>query len=140
MVFPGAKRGAVLRRVRTPADIHHESWRRPLSDAVRSLTHGGNFLLLLNVGVFVVVGAAALLGPVRLEYKIYAIAAMCLFLTKHTEPLLQSTTRYSLAVFAAYPALSAKFGRGLPFASVLLIAAALNLLLFRTFLDWGLVI
>lgn len=111
-----------------------------VSDTIRYLAHGGNFLLWLNAGVFVIVGAAALMSTVRLEYKIYAIAAMCLFLTKHTEPLLQSTTRYSLAVFAAYPALSAKFGRGLPFASVLLIAAALNLLLFRTFLDWGLVI
>jgi hypothetical protein len=112
-------------------------------DAVRSLAHGGDFLLQLNAGVFVIVGAAAILpsrklGPVRPEYRIYAVAAMCLFLTKHTEPLLQSTTRYSLAVFAAYPALSARFGWGLPFASLLLIAAALNLLLFHAFLDWGL--
>jgi len=108
-------------------------------DAARSLLHGGDFLLLSNAGVFVVVGAAALLGPVRSEYKIFAVAAMCLFLTKHTEPLLQSTTRYSLAVFAAYPALAARFDRGLPFAFLCLMAAALNLLLFRTFLDWGLV-
>jgi hypothetical protein len=102
--------------------------------------HGGNLLLLFNAGVFVIVGVAALMRPVRPEYKIYAVAAMCLFLTKHTEPLLQNTPRYSLAVFAAYPALSARFGPGLPFASSLLIAAALNLLLFRAFLDWGLVV
>jgi hypothetical protein len=111
-----------------------------VSDAVRSLVRGGDFLLLLNVGVLIIVGAAAFMRPVRPEYKIYAIAAMCLFLTKHTEPLLQSTTRYSLALFAAWPALSARLGRGLPFAFSLLIAAVLNLLLFRTFLDWGLAI
>jgi hypothetical protein len=108
-------------------------------DTVRSLLHGGDFLLLLNAGVFVVVGAAALISPVRSEYKIFAVAAMCLFLTKHTEPLLQSTTRYSLAVFAAYPALAARLRQGLPFAFLCLMTAALNLLLFRTFLDWGLV-
>jgi hypothetical protein len=111
-----------------------------VSDAAWSLLHGGNILLLLNAGVFVVVVAAALMGPVRPEYKIYALAAMCLFLTKHTEPLLQSTTRYSLAIFAAWPALAVKIGRGLPFACLLFFAAALNLLLFRTFLDWGLVV
>jgi hypothetical protein len=89
--------------------------------------HGGNLLPLFNAGVFVIVEVATglpsrELRPVRPEYKIYAVAAMCLFLTKHTEPLLQSTTRYPLAVFAAYPALSARFGRGLPFASSLLMA------------------
>jgi hypothetical protein len=111
-----------------------------VSDAVWSLAHGGNLMLVLNTGVFVIVGAAALMHPVRFEYKIYALAAMCLFLTKHTEPLLQSTTRYSLAVFAAYPALAARCGPVLPYAALLLVAAALNLMLFRAFLDWGLVI
>jgi hypothetical protein len=111
-----------------------------VSDAIMSLAHGGNILLLLNAGIFAVIGTAALTGPVRFEYKLYAVAAMCLFLTKHTEPLLQSTTRYSLAVFAAYPALSARLGRGLPFAFVVFIAVALNLLLFQTFLDWKLAV
>jgi hypothetical protein len=111
-----------------------------VGDAVWSLAHGANFLLLLNAGIFIVVGAAALMRPAQFEYKIYAVAAMCLFLTKHTEPLLQSTTRYSLAVFAAYPALSARLGPVLLYISLLLVAAALNLMLFRAFLDWGLVI
>lgn len=109
-------------------------------EAVMSLIHAANPLLMLNVGVFVLVGAAALTGPVRFEYKLFAIAALCLFLTKHTEPLLQSTTRYSLAVFAAYPAFAARLGQGLPYALIVFIATALNLLLFRTFLDWGLVV
>jgi hypothetical protein len=97
-------------------------------------------LLLVNICIFTVVAAAALTSQVRFEYKVYAFAAMCLFLTKHTDPLLQSTTRYSLAVFAAWPALSERLGRGLSLNSVLFIAAALNLLLFRTFLDWGLAV
>jgi Gpi18-like mannosyltransferase len=136
-----------IRHFPSPTQIYRTYWATTtvapwitVSDAARSLAHGGNFLLLLNAGVFVMVGVAAVMRPVRPEYRIYAVAAMCLFLTKHTEPLLQSTTRYSLALFAAYPALSTRFGRGLTFASLLLIAAALNLLLFRTFLDWGLVV
>lgn len=110
-----------------------------LGEAVGVLAQTGNRLLLMNLGIFVIVGVAALMRPVRLEYKIYAVAAMCLFLTKHTQPLLQSTARYSLTLFAAYPVLSAKL-KGLSFACLLLICAVVNLFLLLTFLDWGLVI
>jgi len=111
-----------------------------LGEAIRALAHSGDRLLLVNLGIFAVIGVAALMRPVRFEYKIYAIAAMCLFLTKHTQPLLQSTTRYSLSLFAAYPAISAKLNGGLSFAVLLLICAVVNLFLLLTFLDWGLVI
>jgi hypothetical protein len=111
-----------------------------LGEAIRALARGGDRLLLLNLGIFAVVGAAALMRPVRIEYKIYAIAAMCLFLTKHTQPLLQSTTRYSLSLFAAYPPISARFNGGISFACLLLVCAIVNLFLLLTFLDWGLVI
>jgi hypothetical protein len=111
-----------------------------LGEAIRALAQSGDRLLLLNLGIFAVVGVAALTRSVRFEYKIYAMAAMCLFLTKHTQPLLQSTTRYSLTLFAAYPVLSAKLNGGLAFAFVLLVCAILNLFLLLTFLDWGLVI
>jgi hypothetical protein len=111
-----------------------------LGQAIRDLAHSGDRLLLMNLGIFAVVGAAALMRPVRFEAKTYAIAAMCLFLTKHTQPLLQSTTRYSLSLFAAYPAISAKLNGGLSFAALLLICAVVNLFLLLTFLDWGLVI
>jgi hypothetical protein len=136
-----------IRHLPSAAQVYRTYWATTtvapwttMSDAVRSLAHGGNLLLLLNAGVFVIVGAAALSRRVRPEYKIYAAAALCLFLTKHTQPLLQSTTRYSLAIFAAYPALSVKCGRGVSFAFMVFIAAALNLLLFRAFLDWGLAV
>jgi len=111
-----------------------------LGEAIRALARSGDRLLLLNLGVFAVVGVAALMRPVRTEYKIYAIAAMCLFLTKHTQPLLQSTSRYSLTLFAAYPVLSARLNAGLSFACLVLICAVVNLFLFLTFLEWGLVI
>lgn len=111
-----------------------------LIDAVSRATHVFDLKLLIDLTVLVVVGMAALMPSVRAEYKIYAVAAMCLVLTKHTDPLLQSTTRYSLVIFAAYPAMAAKLGRGAPFVITLLIAALLNVLLLHSFLDWGLVV
>lgn len=111
-----------------------------LGEAIRALAQSGDRLLMLNLGIFAVAGAAALARSVRFEYKIYAVAAMCLFLTKHTQPLLQSTTRYSLTLFAAYPALSAKLNERFAFACLLLVCAVVNLFLLLTFLDWGLVV
>jgi len=111
-----------------------------LAEAARGVAHGGNVLLLLNLAVFAVTGVAALLPAVRAEYKLFTVAAMGLFLTKHTDPLLQSTTRYSLTLFAAFPALASRLGAGLGIVPPLFVAAALNVLLFRVFLDWGLVV
>jgi hypothetical protein len=111
-----------------------------VGEAIKALAQTGDRLLLLNLGIFAVAGVAALTRPVRFEYKIYAIAAMCLFLTKHTQPLLQSTTRYTLTLFAAYPVLSAKVKDGLVFACLVFVCAVVNLFLLLTFLDWGLVI
>jgi hypothetical protein len=111
-----------------------------VGDAVWALAHGGDQLLWLEFGVLAVIAATAFMRRVSFEYRIYTVAAICLFLTKHSEPLLQSTVRYLLVVFPAYPALSVRLKRGLPFASVLLIAACVNLSLFLAFLDWRLVI
>ncbi|HVV47855.1 MAG TPA: hypothetical protein VHC72_21735, partial [Bryobacteraceae bacterium] len=111
-----------------------------LGEAIRQAVYSGDRLILLNLVVFAVIAAAVLLGRVPFEYRIFSIAALCLYLTKHTDPLLQSTTRYSLAVFAAYPAISHRLGRGLLFASLVCVAVILNLFLFRVFLDWGLVV
>ncbi len=111
-----------------------------LIDAIRAGVAGHNALLLLNLVVFGVVGAAAILPRVRAEYRLYAVAAMCLFLTKHTDPLLQSTTRYSLTLFAAYPVFATKLGRGFAFGGSLLVSAVLNIVILRAFLEWGLVV
>jgi hypothetical protein len=107
-----------------------------LIEAVRVAVQDHNFLLLLNLLMLAVVAAGALWPSVRAEYRIFAIAAICLFLTKHTEPLLQSTMRYCLTLFAAYYVFAAK--PGFRFIVVLAAAAALNLLLFHSFLEWGL--
>jgi len=111
-----------------------------LIDALSRATHVFDLKLLIDLAVVLAIGTASLMPSVRLEYKLYALAAMCLFLTKHTDPLLQSTARYSLAIFAGFPAMAARLGRGARFVAALLFAGALNLLLFHSFLDWGLVV
>lgn len=137
----------MLRHFPSAAEVYRTYWKTTtvapwttLIDAIRAGIAEHNALVLLNLVVFVVVGAAALAPGVRMEYKLYAVAAMCLFLTKHTDPLLQSTTRYSLTLFAAYPVLATKLGRGLPFAVVLVVCGVMNVLMLHAFLEWGLVV
>jgi hypothetical protein len=146
----------ILRRFPSATEVYRTYWKittvapwTTLIDGVRAASH--NALVLLNLVVFAVVGTAALcfdahnarpgaLRPVRVEYTLYSVAAICLFLTRHTDPPLLSTARYSLTLFAAYPVLGKKLGRGLPLAVVLLIIAAINVALFRIFLEWGFVV
>lgn len=108
-------------------------------DTIRSLAHSPNFMLIVNVAVLAIVCAAAMMPSVRVEYRIFTVGAVSLFLTKHSAVLLESSTRYALAAFPAYLQMAVKV-RGLGFAVLLLLAGALNLLLFRAFLDWGLVV
>jgi hypothetical protein len=129
------------------AQVYRTYWRTTtvapwtsLLDAARVMAHGFDLPLFLNLSLFALIGWAALRPGVRTEYKLFVLAAMVLFLAKHTQPLLQSTMRYSLTIFAAYPVMALKVNRPFWLGAVLLVGGALNLLLFKTFLDWGLVI
>ena len=137
----------MLRHFPSAAEVYRTWWNTEtvapwttLIDAIRAGVGGHNALLLLNLILFTVAGAAALWPKVHAEYRLYAVAAMCLFLTKHTDPLLQSTARYSLTLFAAYPVLATRLDRGVPFALALLVCAGVNILMLHVFLEWGLVV
>jgi Gpi18-like mannosyltransferase len=136
-----------MRHFPSAAAIYAEFWRTStvapwvtIFDVAKALARGGDLLLILNVAVLALAGYFAFCAERRIEYRIFATAAICMFLTKHTEPLLQSTTRYTLALFAAYPALASRVGGAFPFALMTFFAAMANLLFFRAFLDWGLVV
>lgn len=137
----------MLRHFPSAAEVYRTYWNTTtvapwttLIDAIRAGIGGHNALLLLNLVIFGVVGTAALLPRVRAEYRLFSAAAICLFLTKHTDPLLQSSMRYSLMLFAAYPVVVSRLGKAVPFAMVLVICVALNVLLLRVFLEWGLAV
>jgi hypothetical protein len=108
--------------------------------ALWRLAHGGDSLLLLNFGTLVLVLAAGYLARVPLEYRLYSAAAFCLIATRNTDQGFTSSVRYSLALFAAFPAVAGRFERNFDFTAVVLSVLMLNLFLLRVFLDWGLVV
>jgi hypothetical protein len=99
-----------------------------------------DFVLILNLGAVLAVVVLILGRRIRLEYTLYAIAAVCFILAKRTDPLLQSTMRYLLVVFPVYPALGMVVRDGKHFGAVLLAALYANALVFWIFLGWGLIV
>ena len=131
----------------SPASVYATYWHTStvapwstLLDSFAGLARGGDLLLILNFLALALTTGVALWRDVRPEYRIFTVAAVCIFLTKHTQPLLQSTMRYCVGIFAAFPSLAARFDSNWLLAAAALFCAALNLLLFRVFLDWGLVV
>jgi hypothetical protein len=75
----------------------------------------------------------------RLDYMLFSTACIIVFLTKHTEPLLQSTPRYILMAFPIFLVWGTWIRRR---TSGLLLAVLIGTLYFgmlRTFLWWGLI-
>ena len=115
-----------------------------LSKSIAEVAHTGNLLLEMNLAAIALVAACVAAGAVsrkiRLEYAVFSAAAITVFLTKQTTPILQSTMRYSLAVFPAFVlAARALHGRWILAVLGLLLFGA-NFILFGIFLGWGLVV
>ncbi len=108
--------------------------------SVRDALAGGGLLLDLNLGILILIYALALARPLAIEYALYALATLALFLAKKTDPLLQSTMRYVLAVFPAYAALAALLEGWVPCAVVAVLLFDFNLLLLFRFFDWSLIV
>jgi hypothetical protein len=136
-----------LNHVPPPAMIYEKYWGtstvvpwRTAADVVWFLGHGANLLSFFNCSALLLVTCGTFMRRLRAEYHVFAIAAVALLLTKHTEPLLQSTMRYSLSVFPAFPAIATRCRWGLTFAGLMFIAFGLNILMLKVLLDWGLVV
>jgi len=86
----------------------HVAWPwKTLADSVRSFFATPPHLILqLNLIFLVLACGLLLVRRLRMEYRLYAVASLTLFLTKNTDPLLQSTMRYVLAVFPSFIALA----------------------------------
>lgn len=70
--------------------------------AAEHLLHRPDGLLILNLVFLIVICVLVALSRTRLEYKLFAIAAILLVLCKQTDPPLQSMMRYVLVVFPAF--------------------------------------
>ena len=135
---------------RSIASAYEQYWRTStalpwttLWTSIRTLLARPNPILALNLAFLVAACVLVACSRQRTEYVLYAAAALVVFLTKQTEPPLQSTTRYLLIVFPAFvglarclqsPTLQPRFG---------MLCAALfviNLGLLWLFLGWSLVL
>jgi len=100
---------------------------------------GVDALLLMNVVLLAVVFVPVFVKPLRSEYALYGIAVLVLLLSKKTDPLLQSTDRYVLAVFPAWMGWARWLGRrSLPLVVLPLFFA--NTFLLLAFFEWALVV
>lgn len=131
----------------SPSSVYQAHWHTAVAapwttaiDALQSLTRGGDGMLFLNVSALVCATVLSLSRRIALEYRIYSIAAILLFLTKRTDHVLESSVRYSLCALAAFPVLAQWLDDKLRFVGVTFFMAGLNLFLFRVYLDWGLTV
>ncbi len=112
-----------------------------LAECVRRLFSSPfNLMLALNFAFLVLVCCLALLKGGRPEYRLYAAAMIALFLTKRTDPLLQSTMRYVVVVFPAFLGLATIVKRPFPLMALSAILLAANGVLLLKFFEWSLVV
>lgn len=98
-------------------------------------------VLRINVIFLLLTCGLALVRNLRMEYRLYAFAAIALFLTKNTDPLLQSTVRYVLAVFPTFLALAMLLERRrLGLMALCGLFAVANAVLVVAFWRWSLVL
>lgn len=97
-------------------------------------------LLILNLTALAVIFIPAFVKRLRLEYTLFALATLVLFLTKKTDPLLQSASRYAMEVFPAFASLASILKHPFLFALSLFLMALLNLILLWSFFNWALVV
>jgi hypothetical protein len=110
----------------------------------RTLTAEGGLspdaLLIFNLLMLLFIFAPAFVKKLREEHRLYALAALLLFLTKKTDPLLQSTNRYLLSVFPAFAAWGLLVRNRFVLLTIVFAMFLLNLVLLLAFFEWALVI
>lgn len=97
-------------------------------------------ILLLNLAALTVVFVPAFVKRIRAEYLLFSLSALIMFLTKKTDPLLQSSSRYVLAAFPAFASLAALVKHPFLIALSLLVMCLLQFLLLWSFFEWALVV
>jgi len=97
-------------------------------------------LLAFNLLMLMLIFASTFVKKLREEHRVYALAALILFLTKKTDPLLQSVNRYLLSVFPAFAAWGLLIRNRFVLVTIIFALSILNLILLLAFFEWALVI
>ncbi|MCP5113525.1 MAG: hypothetical protein GY953_22045 [bacterium] len=145
---PAAFAGYLLLTGRTLAsEVYPRYWATALeypwitlSESLRRTVSDGDVVVGLNLAVLAAVTAAALAGPRNAGYILYTLAAVGLFLTKRTEPFLQSTMRYVLILFPAFANLAVRCSNPRVFAALVALLFTANLILMLGFFHWYLIV
>ncbi|HEY1799575.1 MAG TPA: hypothetical protein VGG46_01470 [Terriglobales bacterium] len=134
----------------TPTDAFARYWHITFSwpwatlwTACLGLSHSFNVIVAFNLLFVFLFCWFVLVSRMDSAYKLYALAAILLFLTKHIDPPLQSTARYLLIVFPAYMGVENYFeGTQLKarFGILCMILMVANLGLMWLYLGWSLVL
>jgi hypothetical protein len=114
---------------------------RTFFDAVYAVFRHGDWLVGLNVAALIFcIAVIAFAKGLRMDYLLFSAACLVLFLTKHTQPLLQSTVRYVLFLFPVFLYSASWIRRRTTLWIVLLILCPFYFAMLRTFLWWGLIV
>jgi hypothetical protein len=114
---------------------------RTFFDALYAVVIGGDWLTGLNVAALIFCIAVIICTKgFRLDYLVFSLACLILFLTKHTQPVLQSTARYVLFIFPVFLYSANRIKRRTTLWIVLLVLCPFYFAMLRTFLWWGLVV
>ena len=130
-----------------PARVYVEFWRTipslpwdTFSNAIAEVAKNGDVVLEMNVFCLVFVTFCALWWRFQPAYTAYAAAALVLFLTKKTDPLLQSTVRYLVVVFPAFASLARVLQGPFTLVPVVFLFLAFHIILLLAFWQWSLVV
>ncbi|MBS1788892.1 MAG: hypothetical protein JST85_14275 [Acidobacteria bacterium] len=129
------------------SDAYPKHWRTeiafPLTTLWTSLREAFmtfDAVLLLNLLALAVVFIPTFLKRIRSEYLLFSLSALTMFLAKKTDPLLQSSSRYVLAVFPAFGSLAVLIKHPFLIALGLIVLCLLQVLLLWSFFEWALVV
>jgi len=135
---------------RSLAAAYEQYWRTSVAfpwttlwTGVRTLSRTHDPLLSLNLACLAVVCALVTMSRLRMEFVLYAAAAITIFLTKQTVPPLQSMMRYLLIIFPAFVGFARLTQTSLLRAKLGIVCVALfviNLGLSWVFWGWSLVL
>jgi hypothetical protein len=112
-----------------------------LAGSLREWVQRGDSTVGLNLTVILLFAALTLVGwRMKAGYSVFSCAALGMFLTKRSVPLLESSSRYVLLIFPVFLVLGELLRRPMVLSAVMALIFPLNLVLLKLFLEWRLVI
>jgi hypothetical protein len=128
-----------------PSEVYPKYWGTQVTwpwitlfDSLRQAIMGRSGMLNSNLAVLALVFGVAFSKRIKLEYTLYAVAALWLFLMKRTQAMLESTMRYLLEVFPAYVSIAYSLEARFVFVFTAILCFSVNLYLLRSFFEWSL--